>query len=262
MAWQDLIGMKHHTMNGIAGAILGTFSSLAFGWIPGMWLVVNPIFVAVFVQYELPFEEDGLAWKSDNSTQKRTTVANPQTERSNTTSARAEDNTHEATKVAESPNSVPDGGRKHSDAQSEQQGVGKPHSEIQDPRHTLREPDPQGGETFRNAGIGVVVSTVSYFIPVLNLIAPIFGGFVAGYLQKRGSTGGMKVGALKGILTIVPAIFLAMIASGIISQIPIIGAVAAGSMGILIIVFGLHAILLGWFGGLFGGLFAGNYAKK
>lgn len=114
------------------------------------------------------------------------------------------------------------------------------------------------GDTLQNASIGAAISTVAYFIPVVNAIAPIFGGFVAGLIQKRGVGGGVKVGSLKGVIMVIPAILLGFIASGILAGIPIIGEILAGSIVVLVVVIVLHSVALGLVGGLFGGILAGD----
>lgn len=116
----------------------------------------------------------------------------------------------------------------------------------------------QAGQTWSNAVIGAVVTTVAYFIPVVNVVAPVFGGFVAGYLQKRGAGGGMKVGGLKGLVMTIPAIGLGIIASGLMAGIPVVGELLAGSIVILVFIVVAHSVAVGLVGGLFGGLVAGT----
>lgn len=118
------------------------------------------------------------------------------------------------------------------------------------------------GKTLQNASIGAAVSTVAYFIPVVNAIAPIFGGFVAGLIQKRGAGGGVKVGSLKGLVMVIPGILLGVVASGILAGIPIIGDMLAGSIVVLVAVIVLHSVALGLFGGLFGGIIAGDSSQS
>ena len=120
----------------------------------------------------------------------------------------------------------------------------------------------QAGQTWSNAVIGAVVTTIMYFIPGVNAIAPIFGGVVAGYIQKRGVNGGMKVGALKGVVMTIPAIGIGLIASGMLAGIPVIGGMLAGSIGILVVIIVVHSVVLGLIGGLFGGLLAGTEVEE
>lgn len=116
----------------------------------------------------------------------------------------------------------------------------------------------QAGKTWSNATIGALVTTVAYFLPLVQVIAPVFGGFIAGYLQKQGVSGGMKAGGLKGIVMTIPAIGLGIIGGGILAGIPVIGEVVAGSIALLVVLIVAHSVAIGLFGGLFGGLLAGT----
>jgi hypothetical protein len=110
------------------------------------------------------------------------------------------------------------------------------------------------GETLKNASIGVVVSSLLYFVPGINTIGPIFGGAVAGYLQQQGVTGGLKAGGAKGGLMIIPAIPISIIAGALLADIPVIGGLLAGSAIIVAIIIVGHSIFLGLGGGLIGGV--------
>lgn len=120
----------------------------------------------------------------------------------------------------------------------------------------------QAGKTWSNATIGAIVTTGAYFIPVLHVIAPVFGGFIAGYLQKQGASGGMKVGGLKGIVMMIPAIGLSILASGFLANIPLLGELMAGSLLLLVVIVVGHSVLIGLIGGLFGGLIAGTETQR
>lgn len=110
------------------------------------------------------------------------------------------------------------------------------------------------GDTLQNAAVGAIATTVFYFIPVIQAIAPIAGGSVAGYLQGEGAGGGMKVGGVKGLVMVIPAILLGIIAGGMLAGIPIIGELLAGSVAIIAIIIVAHSVALGVIGGLFGGI--------
>lgn len=118
------------------------------------------------------------------------------------------------------------------------------------------------GDTLVNGTVGAVVSTILYFIPVVHVIAPIGGGFVAGYLQKQGIGGGMKAGFVKGFVMVIPAILLGAVAGNVLASIPLIGDLLAGSLTILVVVVVVHSIALGLMGGLVGGLVAGSPPPK
>lgn len=118
------------------------------------------------------------------------------------------------------------------------------------------------GRTFVNGAIGSLVTMISYLVPVLNLFAPVFGGVMAGYLQKEGAVGGMKVGVVKGFIMVAPGIVLGTIAAGILADIPVIGGALASSLAAIIFVIVLHSLALGWLGGLIGGAIAGKPSQK
>lgn len=112
------------------------------------------------------------------------------------------------------------------------------------------------GKTLQNGAIGAVVTTVMYFVPVVQAIAPLFGGSVAGYLQKQGMGGGMKAGGVKGIMMVIPAIAIGIIGGGMLAQIPVIGGIMTGSLAILVVIIVLHSVAIGVAGGLLGGIVA------
>jgi len=131
------------------------------------------------------------------------------------------------------------------------------HKQKSKSENKNREPN-----TLMNASAGAVATSISYIIPVFNLFGPIFGGFVAGYLQKRGGQGGMKVGGLKGLIMIGPAIPISLFLGGLLSRIPIFGELLAGSFLVVIVFIVAHSIALGVFGGLLGGMVAGDYSRR
>ena len=110
------------------------------------------------------------------------------------------------------------------------------------------------GETIQNAIVGAIASTVFYFIPIIQIIAPVVGGSVAGYLQKQGAGGGIKAGGIKGIVMTLPAILIGVIAGGILAGIPLIGELLTGSIAILVVIIVGHSVVLGVIGGLLGGV--------
>lgn len=110
------------------------------------------------------------------------------------------------------------------------------------------------GETLKNASIALIVSLVLYFVPGVNTVGPVIGGFIGGYLQKEGVTGGIKVGGLKGLLMILPAFPLALVVGALLKDIPILGALAAGGTIILAIILVSHTLIFGIGGGICAGL--------
>jgi hypothetical protein len=117
------------------------------------------------------------------------------------------------------------------------------------------------GQTLKNASLGAIVTTVFYFFGPLAVIAPIFGGFMAGYLQHHGASGGIKAGGLKGLVMMIPAIGLATIAAGILSGMPMIGGFLSGSILVVVLVVVGHSVAVGLIGGLFGGLLSGGPSR-
>jgi len=112
------------------------------------------------------------------------------------------------------------------------------------------------GRTLPNAAVGAIATTVLYFVPVIQAIAPIAGGSVAGYLQEQGPGGGMKAGGVKGLIMTLPAIFIGIIAAGVLAGVPIIGEILTGSIIIIVAIIVAHSVALGLVGGLFGGMIA------
>ena len=52
--------------------------------------------------------------------------------------------------------------------------------------------------TLKNAGVGALVGLVLTFVPLISLLAPLVGGGIAGYRERRGAKGGLPPGALAG----------------------------------------------------------------
>lgn len=117
-------------------------------------------------------------------------------------------------------------------------------------------------KTLKNAIIGVVITTVFYFIPILNIIAPLLGAGVGGYLQKEGPVPGAKVGGVMGIIMLVPAFFLAGILSWMFSFLGDAGAFLAGSTILITLLITAWSIVVGGVGGAIGGAVAGNTAHE
>lgn len=117
------------------------------------------------------------------------------------------------------------------------------------------------GQTIKNASLGAIVTTVFYFFGPLAVVAPIFGGFMAGYLQHHGASGGIKAGGLKGLVMTIPAIGLAIVAAGILSSVPMLGGLLSGSILLVVLVIVGHSVAVGLIGGLFGGLLSGGPSR-
>lgn len=114
------------------------------------------------------------------------------------------------------------------------------------------------GDTGMNALIGAAVTVLATFTG----FAPLLGGAVAGYLNRRD---GVKVGALSGVIASMPILVVAFFLGGMFAFMPFMGGMMggmpgpgfAGAMGFVAIVFGLFFFLaytvgLGALGGYLG----------
>jgi len=113
-------------------------------------------------------------------------------------------------------------------------------------------------DTWVNAVIGALIGVV--LTPAIPL-APVLGGAVAGYLESDGGSAGLRVGALSGILAVVPLLFLFVLLGNLLFV--VIASVAGAPPGlaelggIVLVVAGLFAVVYtvglsalgGWLGG-------------
>ena len=109
-----------------------------------------------------------------------------------------------------------------------------------------------GSTTGINALIGGIVGIVLSFIP----FSTVIGGVVAGYLEGGDTNDGLRVGALAGLVMLVPFVFLlfvAMFVFGFVGVPRALGVVA-------ILVFGFGAVYTVGFGALGG--FLGAYLNR
>mgnify|MGYP000055270006 CR=1 FL=1 len=68
------------------------------------------------------------------------------------------------------------------------------------------------GDTLLNALIGAVVSVVLAFLP----FSTVLGGGVAGYLQKGTREDGLRVGAISGLMAVVPIVIVGSLFGGLV----------------------------------------------
>ena len=114
------------------------------------------------------------------------------------------------------------------------------------------------GDTGMNALIGAAVTVLATFTG----FAPLLGGAVAGYLNRRD---GVKAGALSGVIASIPILVGAFFLGSLFAFVPFMsgmmgpgpGPVFAGAIGIVAITFGLvfflvYTIGLGALGGYLG----------
>ncbi|MFD1588773.1 DUF5518 domain-containing protein [Halorientalis brevis] len=118
------------------------------------------------------------------------------------------------------------------------------------------------GDTGMNALVGAAVTVLATFTG----FAPLLGGAVAGYLNRRD---GVKAGALSGVIASIPILVVAtFIFGGILAFMPFSGGMMgpgpgfAGAMGIVAVTFGLGSFLLYTVGlGALGG-YLGEYLYR
>lgn len=83
-------------------------------------------------------------------------------------------------------------------------------------RTVTRSRDRQASESEPNTLMNVVVgAAVTVVTAPLLPVSAVFGGGVAGYLQRRDLAAGAKVGALSGAVASIPAFFLAWLVVGV-----------------------------------------------
>lgn len=112
------------------------------------------------------------------------------------------------------------------------------------------------GQLIKPLIIGMIVTKIAYLIPGLNVIAGIFGGFVAAYVYNGGPLGGVKVGLLKGLLFFIPAVVLAFLFADILSGIPVIGDILGASVIVFAAGMTAYTTVKAVIGGFIGGLLA------
>lgn len=106
--------------------------------------------------------------------------------------------------------------------------------------------------------IGLVCTFVLYFIPLINALAPFFGGAIGGYIAKEGSFGGFKVGILMALISAVPGFLLSGMFIALMAEVPVLGAVMAGSGILITILLMVYTAIFGTIGGVVGGVLADN----
>ncbi|NGM68971.1 DUF5518 domain-containing protein [Natronolimnobius sp. AArcel1] len=103
---------------------------------------------------------------------------------------------------------------------------------------------------------GVIVTKIVYFIPVVQIGAPLLGGATTAYIINRGPLGGLKSGFLKGLAMTFPAIILGVFFAGMVADVPFLGDLLAGSLIVLVGIIVIHSVTLGMIGGLVSGWIA------
>lgn len=108
--------------------------------------------------------------------------------------------------------------------------------------------------------IGLLVTVILYFVPLVDLFAPLIGGAVAGYLLDRGVGGGLQAGALLAVLMLIPGLGIAVVLGLILGAlgVPLLGGIAGAAWFIVYILIIGHTLVLGLIGSAIGGALANN----
>ena len=106
--------------------------------------------------------------------------------------------------------------------------------------------------------IGVICTVIFYFIPVVNAIAPLLGGLLAGYYADGGFGGGLKTGVLMTIFMVIPGILLRGILGSMLISVPVIGGFVAASTFVITLVIVAHTAVIGIIGSVLGAILEEN----
>lgn len=104
--------------------------------------------------------------------------------------------------------------------------------------------------------LGLAVTTVVYFVPLLNTGAGVVGGFVSAYVHDQGPIEGIKVGLLKGLLFFIPAIVLAVLFAEFLGGLPVVGGFLEVGVVVLAVVLTAYTTVKAVIGGFVGGYLA------
>lgn len=95
------------------------------------------------------------------------------------------------------------------------------------------------GDTFVNALLGAVVTVILSFL----MLSPLLGGLLAGYLEGGDRDDGLRVGAISGVIAIVPLVGLLLLFGGVLAVFLVGGLPArVGAVGAVFVLFGLAVI--------------------
>jgi len=104
--------------------------------------------------------------------------------------------------------------------------------------------------------IGMVCTFIFYFIPGINVIAPLLGGFLAGYYADGEFRGGLETGVLMTIFMILPGIVLGGFLGSILRDAPVLGGFVAASTFVITLVIVAHTAIIGIIGSIIGAVLA------
>jgi hypothetical protein len=111
--------------------------------------------------------------------------------------------------------------------------------------------------------VGLAATILLYLIPGVNLVSPLIGGAIGGYLVNLGLWGGVRSGALLALFILIPGMALEILAGLIRGQIevPFFRWDGGSASLILHLVLIAHTAVLGVFGGVMGGALAKTSPK-
>lgn len=112
------------------------------------------------------------------------------------------------------------------------------------------------GDTLVNALLGAVVSVVLSFLP----LSPLLGGLLAGYLEGGDRDDGLRVGAISGLIALVPIVGFVLLVGGawavfLVGGMPF----GVGAIGAVVVLFALGLVALYTVGLSALGGWLGNY---
>jgi hypothetical protein len=102
--------------------------------------------------------------------------------------------------------------------------------------------------------IGMICTLIFYFIPGVNVLAPLLGGLLAGYYADGGFRGGLLTGILMTIFMIIPGILLGGILGSILRSAPVLGGFIVASTFVLTLVIVAHSAVIGIIGSVLGAI--------
>ena len=104
--------------------------------------------------------------------------------------------------------------------------------------------------------IGMVCTFIFYFIPGINVVAPLLGCLLGGYYADGGFGGGLESGVLMTVFMIIPGFLLGGILGSILREAPILWGFVAASAFVITMVIVAHTVVIGIIGSVIGAVLA------
>lgn len=119
----------------------------------------------------------------------------------------------------------------------------------------------------RNTGVNALIGGVASILLAFLPFSPVIGGFIAGYLHDADRSAALRVGALAGLVALVPLLFIGMIVFLFAGLGIAAGAPRAGIFFIVILLVGgllaiLYTVGLSAAGGYLGAIVAEDYGPE